>query len=109
MPKSSDRIKYPPTKSAGPSRNVGLKGETVLIAIITLLSELVDLIETPHSGAYHLFKRKDKALAVIQKKLCDAIVDCANSLTELFDRSTVEGYRLPHWKPARKFKVFVPV
>lgn len=109
MPKSSDRIKYPRTSLIRPSRNTGLTGKTVLIAIITLLGEVVDLVESLDSGGWHLFKRKNTALAVAQKKLCDGIVDGANSLTELFNRSVANGRRLPHWKPPRKFKAFLPV
>jgi hypothetical protein len=111
MPRCSDKINYPEPMPSVPSRHTGVTGISALIAVIALLGEVVDLIESLQLGNHLLsfFKRKDRAQAAAQKKLCDGIVDAANSLTELFNQSPFKDHPYPHWKSARKFKTFVPV
>jgi hypothetical protein len=111
MPRCSDIINYPEPMSSVPLRHTGVTEISALIAVIALLDEVVDLIESLQLGSHHLsfFKRKDRAQAAAQKKLCDGIVNAANSLTELFNQSPFKDHLYPYLKPARKFKTFVLV
>jgi hypothetical protein len=99
MPKASNRIKYPCITNARPSGNVGITGRQVLVSIINSLGDVADLVESLRagSGTSSIFKRRGSELDLQKKKLCDAIVDGANSLSSIFD-DAAGGKRGPHWK-----------